>query len=145
MNCDKFQTLLFFLQAGIEHNTCECISASDTGLWTLNTGSFRSSLEFRPHLGASSERMSRTYLQRKSCLSEEVAVSDREVCNCPGQKRVFSGSKAYAIYYIFPITVADKCPRVFRDFLKIDIVYEFCSLVKNSKGTFFFNSLPSWE
>lgn len=51
----------------------------------------------------------------------------------------------YAINYIFPITVADKCPRVFRDFLKIDIVYEFCSLIKNSKGTFFFNSSPSWE
>lgn len=32
----------------------------------------------------------------------------------------------HARNYIFPITVAYKCPRVFRDFFFKDMFYEFC-------------------
>lgn len=60
----------FFLQAEIEYNICKCISTSDNG-WSEEItilAPLEGSLKFIPHLDASFEIMSSTYLQEKSAF-----------------------------------------------------------------------------
>lgn len=82
-----------------------------------SSGSFGSSLKFRPHVDARSERMSYTYLREKAAFQRLVLLLEKSVIALV-KKRVFPTPKQmpYAINGMFAIAVAYICSRIFRDF-----------------------------